>query len=119
MQRTDPDGIVLVCDFCRREWDGQEPMIEGHAGSIICLPCTKLALAHRVAGDIQGNNGPEDDGGGTKFRCTLCLKFNIPSTVEHWRHPEHPPTAEERKTGTGALICRDCIFQSAGTFSKS
>ena len=47
MQREEPDGIVILCDFCRRDWDGQEPMIEGHHGSIICLQCLKLALQHQ------------------------------------------------------------------------
>ena len=37
MQREDPEGIVISCDFCRRDWDGQEAMIEGHHGSILCL----------------------------------------------------------------------------------
>jgi hypothetical protein len=119
MQRTDPDGIVLMCDFCRRDWDGQEPMIEGHAGSIICLPCLQLALNNRVADKVFGNNGPYPDDEGTKFQCTLCLKFNIPSSVEHWSHPGQSPTEEMIKTGSAPLICRDCIFQSAGTFSKS
>jgi len=96
MQRTDPEGIVLVCDFCRRDWDGQEPMIEGHHGSIICLECLKQALAQ------QGT-------GGEKYTCTLCLRFNIPPKVPNWKNPAHPE----------AVICQECMYQSARTFSRT
>jgi hypothetical protein len=96
MQRETAEGIVLACDFCQRDWDGQEAMIEGHHGSIICLVCLKRALEELKAGD-------------EKYKCTLCLRFNIPASLAKWSHPEHPE----------AIACRDCIVQSAGTFSKS
>lgn len=96
MQRTDPDGVTLLCDFCRRDWDGQEPMLEGHHGSIICLACLQRALAECAPG-------------GEKYHCTLCLRYNIPPALAHWRHSEHPE----------AIACRDCIVLSAKTFSKS
>lgn len=96
MQRTDPDGIVLLCDFCRRDWDGQEAMIEGHHGSILCLECMKLALAGQTTG-------------GEKFKCTLCLRFNIPPTLPHWQNPAHPE----------AILCQECLYQAARAFSKS
>jgi hypothetical protein len=98
MQRETPEGIILACDFCRRDWDGQEAMIEGHHGSIICLECLKRALAECKTAE-----------GGEKYKCTMCLRFNIPGTLAQWRFPENPD----------AVICRDCIAQSAGTFSKS
>ena len=100
MQRETPEGINFLCDFCQREWDGQEPMIEGHHGSILCLVCLKRALAECAPGAVGGED---------KFKCTLCLRFNIPATLAHWHHPDHPEV----------LACRDCIVQSAGTFSKS
>ena len=96
MQRTDPDGIVLLCDFCRRDWDGQEPMIEGHHGSIICLECLKLAL-------VQQATGAE------KYKCTLCLRFNIPPTLPQWKNP----------TNSEATICQECLYQSARAFSRT
>jgi hypothetical protein len=96
MQRTDPDGIVLLCDFCRRDWDGQEPMIEGHHGSILCLECMKLALAGQTTGT-------------EKFKCTLCLRFNMPPTMPHWNHPAN----------SEAIVCQECLYQAARTFSRT
>ncbi len=99
MQREESDGIVIVCDFCRRDWDGQEPMIEGHHGSILCLECLKRAL-----------DGLKD--GGEKYTCTLCLRFNIPPTVPRWSNPES--TAEP-----AAVACQECLYQAAKTFSRN
>jgi hypothetical protein len=96
MQREDPEGIVLLCDFCRRDWDGQEPMIEGHHGSIICLECLKVALSEQKAG-------------GEKYKCTMCLRFNMPPALPRWSHAVH----------TEAIICQECLYQSARTFSKN
>lgn len=96
MQREDPDGIVILCDFCRRDWDGNEPMIEGHHGSILCLECMKLALDNLThAAD--------------KYKCTLCLRFNIPPTVPRWSNPEKPE----------AIVCQECLYQAAKTFSRN
>ncbi len=96
MQRADADGIVLLCDFCRREWDGQEAMVEGHHGSIICLECVKLALEQSAQH-------------ADKYRCTLCLRFNIPPELPRWSNAAHPE----------AVACQDCIRQAAGALSKS
>ncbi len=97
MQREDPDGIVILCDFCRRDWDGQEAMIEGHHGSILCLECMKAALEGQKAGE------------GEKYKCTLCLRFNIPPTVGRWSNPLHPE----------AIVCQECLYQAAKTFSRN
>jgi hypothetical protein len=96
MQREDPEGIVLVCDFCRRDWDGQEPMIEGHHGSILCLECLKLAL-------------PAQATDGEKYKCTLCLRFNIPTELPHWSNPAH----------TEAIVCQECLYQAARAFGRN
>ena len=96
MQREDPEGIVLSCDFCRRDWDGVEPMIEGHHGSIICLECLKTALREQQT--------HED-----KYKCTMCLRFNIPPTLKRWSRPTNPD----------AVICHECIVQSAKAFSRN
>jgi ClpX C4-type zinc finger len=96
MQREDPDGIVLVCDFCRRDWDGQEPMIEGHHGSILCLECLKVALRDQAAG-------------GGKYKCTLCLRFNMPPELPHWANPGH----------LEAIVCQECLYQAARAFSRN
>jgi hypothetical protein len=96
MQREEEGLVVISCDFCRRDWDGAEAMIEGHHGSILCLECLKRALIEKASGD-------------EKYNCTLCLRFNIPGTLPRWSHPEHP---------TG-IACQECLYQAAGTFSKN
>jgi hypothetical protein len=99
MQRQDKEGIVIVCDFCRRDWDGQEPMIEGHHGSVLCLECLKLALVNQQPGR----------GGDEKYKCTLCLRFNIPGKLPSWRHPDHPE----------AIVCQECLYQAAKAFHRN
>ena len=96
MQREDPEGIVIVCDFCRRDWDGVEPMIEGHHGSILCLECLKLALRDQELST-------------DKYNCTLCLRFNIPGTLPRWINPAHPE----------AIVCQECLYQAARAFSRN
>ncbi|HVT79775.1 MAG TPA: hypothetical protein VHM90_03890 [Phycisphaerae bacterium] len=96
MQREDPEGIVISCDFCRRDWDGLEAMIEGHHGSILCLQCLKLAL-------------PEQTTSEDKYKCTLCLRFNIPGILPHWRNKTHPD----------AIVCQECLYQAARAFSRN
>ncbi len=96
MQREDPDGIVIVCDFCRRDWDGQEAMIEGHHGSILCLQCTKQALIEQATGT-------------DKYKCTLCLRFNIPPELPRWSNPDHGE----------AVACQECLYQAARTFGRT
>ena len=46
-------------------------MIEGHHGSILCLECLKVALSAQATG-------------GEKYKCTLCLRFNMPPELPHW-----------------------------------
>jgi len=99
MQREDPEGIVIVCDFCRRDWDGVEPMIEGHHGSILCLECCKAALREQAV--------HED-----KYKCTLCLRFNIPGAVPRWSNAAHPGGGE-------AIVCQECLYQAARAFSRN
>ena len=96
MQREDPDGIIIVCDFCRRDWDGAEPMIEGHHGSVLCLECLKKALEEQRTGT-------------EKYKCTLCLRFNIPPTLPQWSNAEHPE----------AIACQECLYQAAKAFSRN
>ena len=94
MQRTESEGIVISCDFCGTDWDEVLPMIEGHHGSVLCLKCLKLALAQQQAGE-------------KKYRCTLCLRENIPGTLPHWSgiRPQ-------------ATVCQECIEQAARGFSR-
>ena len=96
MQREDPEGIVISCDFCKRDWDGQEAMIEGHHGSILCLACLKRALQEQATGT-------------EKYKCTLCLRFNIPGTLPAWRNAGI----------SEAVLCQECLYQAARTFSRN
>jgi hypothetical protein len=96
MQREEPEGIIISCDFCTRDWDGQEAMIEGHHGSILCLECLKLALVEQLARP-------------GKFKCTLCLRFNMPPEMPRWSNAEHP----------NATACQECIYQAAKAFHKN
>ena len=99
MQREEADGIAVSCDFCRRDWDGQEAMVEGHHGSILCLRCLEQGLREKAVGE-------------GKYGCTLCLRFNIPETLARWSHPE-------QSAAPVAVVCQECLYQAAGTFSKS
>lgn len=98
MQRQDPEGVVICCDFCATDWDGVSPMIEGHKGSVICLPCLNKSL-------------DEADAAPSAFACTLCL---------------HDRAAGERgwlvsSTAGGVeakAVCQGCIDQAARAFSK-
>jgi hypothetical protein len=96
MQRNEADGVVISCDFCRVDWDGQAPMVEGHHGSVICLDCLKLAL-----GEAQPGEG--------KYQCTLCLRINIPPTLPRWHHAQRPEV----------LVCQECLHQAARAMHKA
>ncbi len=94
-QRIEDAGLIVSCDFCGTDWDGQSPVIEGHRGSIICLNCIKEALDHRTLGHDP-------------YKCPLCLRDKIPAHTPHWTHPNHPE----------AHACHSCIEQAADAFSK-
>ena len=71
-------------------------MIEGHHGSILCLECLKLAL-------VGQHTGTE------KYKCTMCLRFNMPPTLRHWNHPDHPDS----------IVCHECLIQAAKAFARN
>ena len=71
-------------------------MIEGHHGSILCLECMKAALR-------------EQHTGGEKYKCTLCLRFNIAPEMPRWNNPDHPE----------AVVCQECLYQAARAFSRN
>ncbi|MEC9373745.1 MAG: ClpX C4-type zinc finger protein, partial [Planctomycetota bacterium] len=53
------------CDFCRRGWSEERPMIEGHQGSLICGPCMSAAFVDMAAGEQRAEAG---------YTCTMCLE---------------------------------------------
>jgi hypothetical protein len=102
MQRpgTDPENVQMsdiLCDFCRREWTEELPLVEGHQGSVICGFC--LTEAYRALILKKAGTAPEG------YKCILCLE-NRPDPG--WRSPEHPEAA----------ACARCVRQCAGVLSK-
>lgn len=101
MHKTRPDGSLIesTCDYCSRVWDpaGQEIMVEGHQGSLICLRCLSAAYADIV---LLGG-GHENQG----LKCTLCLEER---QQPEWESPVNP----------GVRICLRCIKQSATALEK-
>jgi hypothetical protein len=66
---------------------------------VICLDCLKFALAM---------SQPSEE----EFSCTMCLRpFEKGESV--WHHPDRPEAANEV-----ARLCKGCMSQAAGTFSK-
>lgn len=92
MQRIEPDGIVIACDFCATDWDAVRPMIEGHRGSVLCLDCLRRALDESAPSDAS-------------FECTLCLQ------------PRDAGRKVWRNT-TDAALCFDCVRLAAKGFHK-
>lgn len=107
MQRTESDGIIISCDFCGTDWDAyapacSRPMVEGHKGSVICLECVKQAL-----GETREAEG--------EYFCSLCIRDGIPADLPRWKHPGAKPSPG---LNADACLCRDCLYQAAGRFSK-
>jgi hypothetical protein len=99
MQRRLPEGIVIACDFCGTDWDEVLPMIEGHQGSVICLPCLDKALAQQSGGEHD-------------VKCSMCLR-EVSAARPHWSPTPPPPQGNPQ-----AVICDDCINQAARAFDK-
>ena len=70
MHQTDANGnlIASTCDFCSKVWDpsGEEIMIEGHKGSLLCFKCLSAAYAsvvlHKTGDEFKGQ------------MCVMCLE---------------------------------------------
>lgn len=99
MQRQEPEGVIISCDFCGTDWDQVLPMIEGHHGSVLCLECLKRAQAHMKPAD-----GP--------FDCSLCLMQREAATP-HWQ-PEPRP----EKANPQAALCQSCLRQAQVAFDR-
>lgn len=104
MHTTHPDGTVAtsLCDFCARAWDpnGQEIMIEGHQGSLICLKCLTTAYA-----DVVVYGGGHQHHGAM---CSMCLEER---SQPQWESPVDID-------GVHARVCLRCMRQSATALEK-
>ena len=98
MHKTHPDGTVIesLCDFCGARFE-DEPMIQGHQGSLICLRCLSVAYA-----DVVHFGGGHEGAG---MRCTMCLEDRKQA---QWESPVRE----------GARICLRCIKQGATALEK-
>jgi hypothetical protein len=94
----------VLCDFCRREWTDDLPMVEGHQGSCICGDC--LAAAYRAL--AQRPAAPGADPGADPPQCILCLEKRDEPT---WQAPGADAAA--------AHACRRCVRQSAAVLQKA
>lgn len=86
------------CDFCRRSWAEDRPMVEGHQGSLICAQCLSASYAEVV--NAKGGVEPPEG-----VKCTLCLEDKAEM---HWESPMFP----------GTFACRRCVNQSARILEK-
>jgi hypothetical protein len=95
MHRIEGDGLIVSCDFCATDWDGDSAVIEGHRGAVLCLPCLDLALERLAPG-------------GEEFKCVLCLRERIPVNEARWAHPNRPET----------YACQSCVHQAADVMDR-
>ncbi|MCB9838657.1 MAG: hypothetical protein H6813_04900 [Phycisphaeraceae bacterium] len=88
----------FVCDFCRKPWSDDNPMVEGHRGSLICASCLGVAY-------VEINAAQDPTGDESTVKCVMCLE-DRPGA--HWRSPLHDE----------ACICKRCCRQSATTLAN-
>jgi len=86
------------CDFCRKPWAEERPMVEGHRGSLICADCLTVAYTQVF---LASAGTPRPEGA----VCTLCLE---PRDAMYWTSPLY----EE------ARVCKRCINQAAVTLER-
>lgn len=87
----------FLCNFCRRPWTEDLPMVEGHRGNLVCGRCLTVAYVELVLGGASAPSEP--------LPCVMCLEQR---TDPSWRSP-----ADEEQ-----CICVRCVRQAAGALSK-
>lgn len=90
---TSEGNDFFRCDFCRRGWCDELPMVEGHRGSLICAECLTDAVREVLV--LSAGVAHEEIN-----ICTMCLQHK---EQPHWRSPSHAECA----------ICAWCIEKSA------
>jgi hypothetical protein len=98
MHNTAAEGNdYFVCDFCRRPWRDDRPMVEGHRGALICAPCLTVAYTELVHLHMGAERA--------KSLCTMCLEHR---DQPQWESPLFPESH----------ACVRCVRQAAGVMSK-
>ena len=106
---TDAGNVQMsdvLCDFCRRPWTEDVPMIEGHQGSCLCARCLAVAYTEVVLGGRSA--GP------SRYKCPMCLEGEADREAlgrvgePGWQSPVHPE----------AVVCRRCIELAARQLEK-
>ncbi len=105
---TDETNVQMsdvLCDFCRRTWTMDEPMIEGHQGACICGKCLLVAYTELVV----NKSVPATD-----YTCPLCREDAKDRAAMDradepgWRSPLHEDS----------VVCRRCVKRAAGVLHK-
>jgi hypothetical protein len=122
------------CDFCRRPWADDLPMVEGHKGSLICAECLMLAYDELVNRRGPHAGGRTIDGA----ECALCLLqqpgpvwlppgANVPTGADAASANASAGTGNAMSTGhagagTGvaapAVACPRCVQNAARLLAK-
>ncbi|TVQ64014.1 MAG: hypothetical protein EA379_03000 [Phycisphaerales bacterium] len=91
------------CDYCRRPWTEDLPIVEGHQGSLVCGKCLTLAYRDVVLDELPtpAYEGPDPHGP----KCTMCLEHREDLM---WRSPAYDD----------AWICKRCIRQASTALAK-
>jgi len=76
----------VVCDFCLRDWDLAQPMIEGPDDALICYSCLHMAFGHIFR--LKLDDAPPD------WVCVMCN--------------EHRPGIAFPSMYTESVICGRC-----------
>ncbi|MHC5002480.1 MAG: hypothetical protein ACYTJ0_05095 [Planctomycetota bacterium] len=95
----------VLCDFCRREWKEDVPMLEGHHGSCVCGRCLTVAYTEVVLG-----------GGGSRapYACPMCLEGpDDRAALGRSDEVGWPGPVDD-----GKALCRRCIELAARTLDR-
>lgn len=104
MHDPSAEGMAFFkCDFCRRAWAEDRPMIEGHQGHLVCAKCLAVAYQRVVLDEAPPiarlADAPEGE------HCLMCMERREQPA---WRSDAFPES----------IICLRCIKQSATGLEK-
>jgi hypothetical protein len=106
---TDPQNVQMtdvLCDFCRREWTEDLPLIEGHQGSCMCGNCLTLAYAAVV---LHGENSAP-----AEFRCPMCLE----TAADRKELDRGDEPGWQSPLNSEAVVCLRCIELAAKALER-